>query len=95
MYACAGIHGIPEITGYFPIVIAILYVTEVSGADFEATILYALQCIGCSYLTPKPEQLEVSHVYEGRDVFMWLPTGYCAIKFYHSFSTISTVVLIA
>ena len=76
--------------------IATLYVTEVSGADFEATILYALQCIGCSYLTPKPEQLaSVSHVYEGRDVFVWLPTGYCAIKFYHSFSTISTVVLTA
>ena len=53
--------------------IATLYVTEVSGADFEATMLYALQCIGCSYLTPKPEELaSVSHVYEGRDVFVWL-----------------------
>ena len=49
----------------------------VSGADFEATMLYALQCIGCSHLTPKPEQLaSVRHVYEGRDVFVWLPTGY-------------------
>ena len=30
---------------------------EVSRADFEATMLYALQCIGCSHLKPKPEQL--------------------------------------
>ena len=38
---------------------------------------YAFQCIGCSHLTPKPEQLaSVRHVYEGRDVFVWLPSGY-------------------
>ena len=83
----------------FPFVVAILYVTEVSGADLDATILYALQCIGCSYLTPKPEQLEVSHVYEGRDVFVWLPTGYCAIKFLpfvfdHKYSRTDSLVVV-
>ena len=63
---------------------------EASGADFEA------MCIRCLHLTPKPEHLaSVRQVYEGRDAFVWLPTGYgksLCYQVYHSFSIISTVV---
>ena len=72
---------------------------EVSGADFEATMLHALQCIGCSYLTPKPEQLASVRMYMKVVMFSCsylLDTeSLCTIKFYHSFLTISTVVLTA
>ena len=46
-------------------------------ADFHASLLHALQCIGCSHMSLKAEQTaSIRHVYEGRDVFVWLPTGY-------------------
>ena len=45
--------------------------------DFDCAITHALQCLGCPNLTLKPEQREsVRYVYEGKDVFAWLPTGF-------------------
>ena len=38
---------------------------------------YALQRLGCPDLTLKPEQrVAVEFLYEGKDVFLWLPTGF-------------------
>ena len=49
--------------------VLVLVIVNIYNTNFEATMLYALQCIGCSHLTPKPEQLaSVRHVYEGHDV---------------------------
>ena len=36
-----------------------------------------VRCLGCPHLTLKPEQRQpIRHVYEGKDVFVWLPTGF-------------------
>ena len=41
--------------------------------DFDYTVTHALQGLGCSKLTPKPERREsVKYVYEGKDLFAWL-----------------------
>ena len=46
-------------------------------AHFDGAIEHALRCVGCPNLTLKPEQRQsVRHVYEGKDVFVWLPTGF-------------------
>ena len=47
------------------------------GRDFECALEYGLECIGRSTVTLKPEQAEtVWHIYNGKDVFVWLPTGF-------------------
>ena len=44
---------------------------------FCTAVKYALQCLGCPDLCLKPEQLtSIKHIYEGKDVFTWLPTGF-------------------
>ena len=48
-----------------------------SQCDFEAALSYALKCVGKEGLKLKAEQKEVvREVYEGNDVFVWLPTGF-------------------
>ena len=48
-----------------------------SQRDFEAALSYALKCIGKEGLKLKAEQKEVvREVYDGNDVFIWLPTGF-------------------
>ena len=43
----------------------------------QEAIAYSLQCIQRDDLVLKPEQEKVlSYLYEGQDVFAWLPTGY-------------------
>ncbi len=43
---------------------------------FESAISHALQRV-CPGITPKPEQLDaIRAVYNGKDVFVWLPTGF-------------------
>ena len=43
----------------------------------ERALTYALRNVGCSSLSLKPEQKRcVSCIYEGKDVFLWLPTGF-------------------
>ena len=42
----------------------------------DRSIAYALKMVGCSDFALKPEQLAcVTHLCEGQDVFLWLPTG--------------------
>ena len=48
-----------------------------SEKAFADSILYGLSRIGKPGLTLKPQQLEaVRNIYEGKDVFLWLPTGF-------------------
>ena len=43
--------------------------------DFDGAISYALKRVDCPSL--KPEQRDsIKAVYDGKDVFVWLPTGY-------------------
>ncbi len=38
---------------------------------------YALETLKCTEMQLKPEQMEaIRHVYEGKDAFVWLPTGF-------------------
>ena len=46
-------------------------------ADFLSSMSYALLCLKCSNLELKNKQLEaLKAIYDGDDVFLWLPTGY-------------------
>lgn len=45
--------------------------------SFSASLAYALSCLKCSDLKLKEKQVEaMKALYEGNDVFLWLPTGY-------------------
>jgi len=43
----------------------------------DRSILYALERLGCASVTLKEEQTAcVKGIYERKDVFLWLPTGF-------------------
>jgi len=43
----------------------------------DRSILYALELLGCASVTLKDEQTAcVKAINEGKDVFLWLPTGF-------------------
>ena len=43
----------------------------------DHSILYALEHLGCASVTLKDEQTAcVKAIYEGKDIFLWLPTGF-------------------
>ena len=43
----------------------------------DACIQVALEQVSCSSLMLKPEQVEcINNISEGKDVFLWLPTGF-------------------
>ena len=43
----------------------------------DACIQVALEQVGCPSLVLKPEQVEcINNISEGKDVFLWLPTGF-------------------
>ena len=43
----------------------------------EGCFAYALSKVGCSSITLKPEQKAcIKCIFDGEDVFMWLPTGF-------------------
>ena len=45
--------------------------------SFELAVQHALQRLGLPDLTPKEEQLQsIRAVYDGKSVFVWLPTGF-------------------
>lgn len=45
--------------------------------NFSASLGYAQSCLKCSELKLKDKQLEaIKALYQGSDVFLWLPTGY-------------------
>lgn len=44
---------------------------------FTDAVVYGLVRIGKPDITLKPQQLEaIRHMYEGKDVLLWLPTGF-------------------
>ena len=48
-----------------------------SDSEFAEAVSYAVCKVGKGGIVLKPEQLQaVCHMYEGRDVFLWLPTGF-------------------
>ena len=45
--------------------------------DLDSALSYALQRLGCEAMILKPQQWKfVKCMYEGKDVFLWLPTGF-------------------
>ena len=45
--------------------------------DFESSLSYALSCLKLGDITQKDKKMEsIRCTYEGKDVFLWLPTGY-------------------
>ena len=46
-------------------------------SEFDRAVAYSLSRLGKFDLKLKPEQeTTIRHVYEGKDVFVWLPTGF-------------------
>ena len=46
-------------------------------SKMDRSISYALEKVGRQTVTLKPEQSKcISYMYEGKDVFLWLPTGF-------------------
>ncbi len=51
--------------------------SSVSSSDFSTALSYALSCLKKQELVLKDKQLEaLRYLYEGSDVFLWVPTGY-------------------
>ena len=49
----------------------------VNKSDFQAAVAYALSCLQHDRLVLRDQQMEaVKMLYEGQDVFLWVPTGY-------------------
>ena len=47
------------------------------SSDFSQAISYALQQLSTPSMVLKPEQeASIKSVYEGKDMFVWLPTGF-------------------
>ncbi len=45
--------------------------------DFDQAISYALERLKSPEMKLKPEEVKaIRHVYRGKDVFVWLPTGF-------------------
>ena len=45
--------------------------------EFDSALQHSLCRLGVATITPKPEQRKaVQSIYQGRDVFVWLPTGF-------------------
>ena len=43
----------------------------------ELFLVYSLARVGCSSISLKPEQKEcIQCIFDGKDVFVWLPTGF-------------------
>ena len=45
--------------------------------EFDSALKYALECTGSHEISSKPEQVTaIRAVYDKKDVFVWLPTGF-------------------
>ena len=52
-------------------------VVTMASCEVDQTISYALHRLGCESLTLKSQQRKcVEYIYDGKDVFLWLPTGF-------------------
>ena len=48
-----------------------------ASPDFDRALSHALEVLGCSDFDLKKQQRQaIQAVYQGKDVFMWLPTGF-------------------
>ena len=62
---------------------SLLFVMATHVSRFKRLIIYGLQHLGCEAMTFKPEQtLSVRYVYDRKDVFLWLPTGFAKSQCY-------------
>ena len=53
------------------------YSGSADNGEFDRALQYALLQLGTPSIAPKPEQRKAIHsIYRGRDVFVWLPTGF-------------------
>jgi ATP-dependent helicase YprA (DUF1998 family) len=49
----------------------------IMSSNFFVSVKYALERLGLRHFSLKPgQQQSIEAVYNGRDVFVWLPTGY-------------------
>ena len=56
---------------------SIMASTIFQGSTFSDAVSYPLKQLQISHVCLKPEQrLSMEAIYDGHDVFMWLPTGY-------------------
>ena len=51
--------------------------TSSTDTEFSSALAYALSCVKRSHLVLRDKQLDTLRMlYEGHDVFLWVPTGY-------------------
>jgi len=65
------------IPGFDSVLWKIALVMASSSFDFDRALAYALSCVKQEGLCLKDQQVEaVKRLSEGKDVFVWFPTGY-------------------
>ena len=84
--ACAKNYRNSDNSGYFPGILVFVNVIRSSiesiaiamlSVFFDRAVAYALGKLKRHELQLKKEQLQaIRHMYEGKDVFLWLPTGF-------------------
>ena len=57
------------------------YFVMASKEEFTAAVAFALSCVKQEHLVLRRKPSEVLRVYEGRDVFVWFPTGYSKLSY--------------
>ena len=56
------------------------YFVMASKDEFTAAVALASSCVKQEHLVLRRKPSEVLRVYEGRDVFVWFPTGYSKLS---------------
>ena len=57
------------------------------AGDFDKALKFALCCIEKVNFTLKAEQLDaIKCIYDGKDIFLWLPTGFGTLRDCHLFN---------
>ena len=64
--------------------------------EFSSALAYALGKLGLPNITPKTEQRSsIEVIYHGKDVFMWLPTGFGKSLCFHTLPFVIVRLLVA